>query len=267
MRRTLFTSAIGVLVYFVFSISLSGQQTTVTSSQGLLYLQRSLSQLVGDTPISDVTLKGSVRRIAGSDDDSGTSTLKAVSSGSSRIDITLPFGELSEVRVASTSSGVVGSWSGPDGVAHAISYYNLLTDPGLFPAFTFGGLAGSSNAVVTFVGQEARNDASVLHVSAYRQPQQSNPSDAPMMQHLSQIEIFLDPTTLFPTALAYNIHPDDNGLLDIPVEIRFSDYRSVSSAQVPFHVQKFINNTLTLDLQFTSAATNTGLSSSDFSVQ
>jgi hypothetical protein len=262
MRHSFFAVVIGV---FVCSISLSGQQAT--SSQASLYLQRSISQLVGNTSISDVTLTGSVRRIAGSDDDSGTVNIKAISSGSSRIHLALPNGQLSEVRVASASSGVVGTWSGPDGVAHAISYYNLLTDSGLFPAFTFGGLAGSPNAVVTFVGQEAHNDASVLHVSAYRQPPQSNPSDAAMMQHLSQIEIFLDPTTLLPTALAYNIHPDDNGLLDIPVEIRFSDYRSVSSAQIPFHVQKFINNTLALDLQFASAATNTGFSASDFSVQ
>jgi len=53
-------------------------------------------------------------------------------------------------------------------------------------------------------------------------------------------------------------------ILDIPVEIRFSDYRPVSGAQIPFHVEKFLNNTLLLDLQFTNAQLNSGLSASLF---
>src|SRR6266478_1945404 len=79
MRRTFFTIALGVLVCFVFSTSLSGQQTTGTSSQASLDLQRSYSQLVGNTSIADVALTGSVRRIAGSDDESGSATFKALS--------------------------------------------------------------------------------------------------------------------------------------------------------------------------------------------
>ena len=74
------------------------------------------------------------------------------------------------------------------------------------------------------------------------------------------MEIFLDATTLLPAAIAYNIHPDNNALLDIPVELRFSDFRSTNGTQIPFHIQKFINNSLALDLQFQSVALNTGLS-------
>ena len=85
-----------------------------------------------------------------------------------------------------------------------------------------------------------------------------------LFQHLSETDIFLDSTTSLPVAIAFNIHPDNNALLDIPAEIQFSDYRTVKGAQIPFHLQKFINNTLTLDLQFQSATTNSGLLATDF---
>jgi len=41
-------------------------------------LQQSLAAQLGNTQISDATLTGTVRRIAGSDDESGTVSVKAV---------------------------------------------------------------------------------------------------------------------------------------------------------------------------------------------
>src|SRR5947208_13683894 len=103
MRRTFFTISIGVLVCFSFTISLSGQPATGTLPRGVAYLQRALSQLVGNASISDVTLTGSVRRIAGSDDETGTATLKALSSGAARCDLSLSSGTLSEIYNSSSS--------------------------------------------------------------------------------------------------------------------------------------------------------------------
>jgi hypothetical protein len=73
------------------------------------------------------------------------------------------------------------------------------------------------------------------------------------------MDFFLDSTTFLPTNVTFNIHPDDNALLDIPIEARFSDYRAINGAQIPYHVQKLVNNNLYLDLQFETAALNTGL--------
>ena len=114
MRHSFFAAVIGV---FVCSISLSGQQTA--SPPTLLYLQRSLSQLQGNASISDVTLTGSVRRIAGSDDESGSATLKSVSSGVARADLSLSSGTVSETY-DSSPKGPAGTWSGPDGHSHSI---------------------------------------------------------------------------------------------------------------------------------------------------
>jgi len=226
------------------------------SAQALL--QRSLAAQLGSTQISDVTLTGSARRIAGSDDESGTVTLKVISSGATRLDFTFPSGSRSEFKSFS-SNAPIGAWAGPDSMQHPIANHNLINDWGWFPLFTLAGSANTQNSVVTLVGSETRNGEAVVHIAVSQQVPALSGAAAALFQHLSQLDIFLDATTLLPASIAYNIHPDNNALLDIPVELRFSDYRAINSSQIPFHVQKFINNSLALDLQFQSTALNTGL--------
>jgi len=120
--------------------------------------------------------------------------------------------------------------------------------------------------VITYVGPETRDGQSVIHVAASRQFPELSGETAALMQHLTQTDIYLDATSLLPSAIAFNTHADNNANLDIPVELRFSGYQAVSGAQIPFRVQKFINNSLALDLQFTSAALNSGVPVSAFSV-
>jgi hypothetical protein len=81
------------------------------------------------------------------------------------------------------------------------------------------------------------------------------------------MDLYLDSSTFLPVSITFSIHPDNNALLDVPVEVHFSDYRKVSGVQVAFHVQKFISNQLTLDVSFQTVSLNTGLSTTDFAVQ
>src|SRR2546430_6247283 len=94
-----------------------------------------------------------------------------------------------------------------------------------------------------------------------------NPPLGPSFAHLTQVDFFLDSTTLLPVAVTFNIHPDDNAMLDIPVEIRFSDYRPVNGPYIPFHIQKYLNNGLCLDFLADSVNLNTGLTSTAFTVE
>ena len=253
--------------FFLFAHFAVAQQTSTTSTQGAAVLRQALAALAPSTPITDVTLSGTARRIAGSDDESGAVVIKALAGTGSRLDLTLPSGPRTEIRNTS-SAPIVGSWSGPDGAAHAISNHNLFTDPAWFPAFTIASLLSAQNAVVTYVGPETRNGQPVIHVAASQQfpALSADPNAATLMQHLTQTDVYLDPTTNLPTAIAFTTHADNNALLDIPVELRFSDYQALNGAQIPFHVQKFLNNSLMLDLQLTSATLNSGLSSSIFAV-
>jgi hypothetical protein len=237
-----------------------------SSTQAAALLAQSAAALTGNLAPSDVTLTGTARRIAGSDDESGTATVKALAGTGVRLDLSLPSGPRSELRNTSNAEPV-GSWSGPDGVSHSIALHNLSTDWGWFPAFTLANLNASPNSVLTHVGQETRSGHSVQHLIVQQQFPNLTGSVASLRLHLSQMDIYLDALTFLPVSLVYNTHPDNDAGLDLPVEIGFSDYRVVNGAQVPFHVLKYLNGSLFLDLQFQSVAVNTGLTASTFSIQ
>jgi hypothetical protein len=227
-----------------------------------------LSQLEGNTSISDVSLTGSVRRVAGSDDESGSATLKALSSGAARADLSLSSGTRSELQSLSAASGTpTGNWSGPDGIAHPIAFQNLLSEPAwFFPAFAISRRL-AAGYVATNVGIESIDGNSVDHISVCQSSSLPTSVGIPSIQHLTQVEFFLDPATLLPLAISFNTHPDDNVLLDIPVEIRFSDYKLINGVQVPFHIQKFFSGSLSLDVQVQNVVINSGLSASEFTIQ
>jgi hypothetical protein len=240
--------------------------TTASSTQAASLLAQSAKALTGSTVVNDVTLTGTAERIAGSDDETGTVTYKAIL-GSSRLDLSLSNGTRSEIR-APGPNGATGNWIGPDGTVHEIPQHNLLTDTGWFPIFTFTNSMSATNGMLTYVGQETKNGVSVIHISYSQQfPNLPAASVAVLWQHCTRLDIYLNASTLLPVALDFNTHPDDNEALDIPVEFLFSDYRSVGSLTVPFHVQEHLNGSLFLDVQFQTIATNSGLPSSVFAIQ
>ena len=271
------------LILFASALIAQTQQPTPapqpTDPQAAALLARSAAALSGTAPLSDITLTGTARRIAGSDDESGQGILKALASGAGRTDLSLPSGTHSEVQNGSSASPS-GTWSGPDGVAHAIAFHNLLAAPAwFFRTFVISQKLATSGYVATYVGHETHNAQAVEHVSL-SQPLAGSTDTAALFQHLSQIEIYLDSTTFLPAAISFNVHPDNNASLDIPSEIRYSDYRSVgagvgagfspsssSAPQIPFHIQKYLNNTLVLDFQAQTVTLNSGLSASGFTVQ
>jgi len=234
-----------------------------SDAQAVALVQRALAAVVGSGAVSDVTLTGTVQTIAGSDNETGTATATAMAAGNSKLSLSLQAGPNGEVRTA--SGGVTaGVWSGTDGVSHAMVEHNLMTDPTwFFPAFTLGNVASSQAFVLSYIGPETHDGLSVVHVSAA----QTFPTASPLLQHLSQMDLYLDPGTLLPVVLAFNSHPDSNALLDIPTEIRFSSYQAVNGIQVPFHVQKYLNGGLILDLQFSNATLNAGLTAASFQLQ
>ena len=251
--------AFAVSILLVSSSSAGIPQTTsaiASSSQAATLLAQTAKALSGSTVINDVTLTGTVEWIAGPDGETGTATYKGVN-GTYRLDLAFRNGTRSEI-VSPVGGLPAGNWVGLDGVSHPIANHNLMSDAGWFPVFTLRGLS-SSGTVLTYVGQETRNGASVIHISASQQFQIVSGDSSALTQHLTQVDVYLDPTTLLPVSYLFNSHPDDNALLDIPTEIRYSSYQSVNGAQIPLHIQKYMNNMLAVDLQFGNPALNTGL--------
>jgi hypothetical protein len=257
------------LISGLFLLSSSPPQQTAPASdpQAVALLQRSLAAQANGTSIADVTLSGTATRTAGSEGDSGRATLKALAAGGSRMDLTLASGPLSEVRT--TSNGrPAGTWTGPDGVTHPMVLHNQWTPPAwFFPVFTEAQVLSGNGYTVTYVGQESRDSGSVQHVRASIPPAGTPDETSSLIQHLSQIEFYLDSSSLLPVSISYDIHSDKDAGLDIPVEVRFSDFRAVNNATVPFHVQQYVQSGLLLDIQAQSALFNSGLTVASLSAR
>jgi hypothetical protein len=224
---------------------------------------QSAMAMTGGNTISDVTLSGTANWTVGSDQDSGQVSLLAKGFGESRIDINLSTGTRREVRNANGDPNE-GNWTGPDGTVHAIALHNCFTDASwFFPALgTLGVAGGNPNVVLSYVGLENLGQTSLQHVRAYTYDAQ-----LPDAQQLSAINFYLDSQTLLPSIVTFNEHPDDDQTVNIAVQIIFSDYRTSNGAAIPFHVQRYVNNNLVLDIELTSVSLNSGVSDNQFTVQ
>ena len=257
MRKYRGVIALVKLLTFTFAISITmvAQQVPANS-----LLVRAQSVLSGGAAIQDAVLTGKVRRVAGSDDQAGTASLKIVASGEMRLDMSFPSGSQSAVRT-SNGTGLTGFWSGADGKEHAVGFQALKTDDAqwFFPAIMLTRLSQMSGVSLAET-LEKRHGRAAEHLHIVQAADSRLPAYAvKLVEHADQMELFLDSTTLLPDTVTFNVHPEHDLGRDVPVELRFSDYRSVNGAQVPFRVQEYLNRTLVLDLDFETAQLNTGI--------
>jgi hypothetical protein len=261
--------AFAASIPFAFNCWAGILQTPASSAgspQAVTQLTRAFGGLTGSIAVNDVTLSGNVERVAGSDDETGTVIFKGLN-GTYRLDMAFRNGTLSEI-VSSQNGVPTGNWIGPDGTSHAMAMHNLKVDQGWFPLFMLQSLISSPNSILAYVGQETRNEVSVIHISAVQSPPVDAPDDvASLMQHLTQQDIYLDAVNHLPISYVFNSHSDSNATVDIPTEIRYSNYQTVGGLQIPMHVQKFVNNNLALDLQFQTALPNSGITSAQVAAQ
>jgi hypothetical protein len=268
-RSLLFGSLVLLLVLGVLTQSVFSQTQTSTAAsrdpQATAILQRSLSALVGSGTVTDVTLTGTGTYIIGSDNQTGTTTLKATAVGQSRVDLSTSTGQRSEVRDTSVAPPT-GGWLALDGSIHPFAEHNLMTEPAwFFPAFVLADVLSNSTYSISAVDQQSTNGSSVYHMTVFLQV--TIPGDTSnWIQRLSRMDLYLDSTSLLPTAIALNVHPDNNASLDIPEEFTFSNYQIFQGAQVPFHIQRYRNHTLLLDVQVSTITFNSGLTSSAFTL-
>lgn len=256
-----------LLLTFVFSACALVAQTDKPASQAKAaassLLARAQSAVSGGALIQDAALTGKVRRIAGSEDERGTVVLKATASGEMRLDMNFPSGTRNVIRTR-TQKVLAGSWSGPDGKEHAASFQALKTDDAewFFPGLMLGRLAQLPGVSLT-ESAETRRGSAVEHVHIVQAADSRLPAYAvKIVEHADQMELYLDTATLLPVAATFNTHPEHDLGRDIPVEMRFLNYRNVNGAQVPFRVQEYLNRMLVLDLEFETAELNTGVPTS-----
>src|SRR5882762_121565 len=243
------------LVCLLFIPPALGQSAPASDPRALTFAARSIAALTGGTPAAEVTLTGTAVWTAGSDQQTGTATLMAKGSAESRVDLNLSGGARSEIRNVNGNLNE-GNWIGVDGAVHAIALHNCLTDASwFFPALGTLATAGrNSNLVFTYMGLESLGQTSLQHIHAYTYDAQFSEA-----QQLSAMDFYLDPQTLRPRIVTFSEHPDNNGSVNIPVQVMFSDYRNVDGTSIPFRIQRYVNNGLMLDVRITSAKMNSGI--------
>jgi hypothetical protein len=268
------TSKVAVWVFLVlisFSSIALGQTSSAIDAHALVATADSV--MAGHAAIEDVTLTGKATRIAGSDKENGTVTLKARASGEARIDLDFPSGPRGEVL--SFSEAVPRAvWSGPDQKQHFVSFHNALVDAGWFaPLLVLGRIKAGTHGLKVTSAESLTRDGQLLDVLHVAMPIPGpNASKHPawiaqLLQQAGQFDLYFDSATLLPSEMDFNGHPDDNVRQDLPVRVRYSDYRVAGGIRVPFRIRKYVNNTLVLDLRLETAAFNNGLNASVFNVQ
>jgi hypothetical protein len=118
------------------------------------------------------------------------------------------------------------------------------------------------NVVLSFIGQETRNDQQVSHIQSYIYQDSQSGVDG----QLSTMDFYLDTTTFLPVAAMFNVHPDNNPASNMLVEVDFSNYQAVSGVAIPSHVQKYVQGGLSVDFTVSSASVNNGVSISQFQI-
>jgi len=256
------------LLLLTYPTFLSGQdQPPPSDPQAIALATQAIAALTNGVAVSDVTMDGDATWIAGSDKETGPTTLLAKGTGESRVDLKLSGGTRTEVR-NDTAGSPQGESTASDGTVEAWSQHNCWINASwFFPALSILAATSDPSMILTYVGLESRDTGSVQHIRAYRYVPSKRAGTVALTTSLSTEDIYLDSTSLLPVAFSFNTHPDDDMATNILVEIDFFAYQSSNGVQVPMRVQKLINGGLALDIAVTSAAVNAGLSDAPFAIQ
>src|SRR5207245_10652805 len=115
---------------------------------------------------------------------------------------------------------------------------------------------------------ETHNNVAVQHLQLSRVVSgQASDTTAALLQALSTTDLYLDATSFLPVAVNFNVHPDDNAGLNLPVEIQFGNYQLANGVLAPLHVQKLLQGSLLLDVNISAVTINSGIPESEFTFQ
>jgi hypothetical protein len=249
-------------------ISLSQSASTPMKDPTAVQLAESvLSAMTPNSALNDITLSAQVSHPTASETESGEATLKALSSGQASLAYSV--GGEQHAEIINPSFYPRGGWAGADGVWHQMAIHNTWTPAAWFaPGILLVQVLSDSQLALENLGATNLNGQAAQHLRAWRVlPSVSgSPSDLALIQSLSTVDIYVDATTNLPTEFDFNLHPDSNAGVNIPIAVRYSNWQRSSGVLLPFHIERFWNGSLLDDISVSSVAINSGLSSSSFSV-
>jgi hypothetical protein len=240
----------------------TAQQAVARDPKALTLIASSLNALSGSVSVNDAILQATAAYVAGSDQESGGAILIGHVNQESIVQLSLSGGTRQEI-----GNGPAGAWSGPDGTVHSMAIHNCWTGASwFFPTLTLEALASNTQVALAYLGADTSKGATLLHVQATLLLPGQAASATTLIQTLSSMNIYFDPQSFLPLVLDFNTHPDTDANTNLPVEIQYGNFQNAKGALVPFHIQKFVQRTLLLDLTVSNVLVNSGVPASEFTL-
>ena len=131
---------------------------------------------------------------------------------------------------------------------------------------TLEAISTNPQVSVSYLGPDTSKGATLLHLQVTLLLPGQSASASALILTLSTMDIYFDPQSFLPLFLDFNIHPDNDANVNLPAEIRFGAYQSSNGVSAPTRIQKYLQNSLLLDLTVTNVAVNSGVPASDFTL-
>ena len=256
--------SVRLVLTFLFIPTFCLSQTDTGASGAKTNLVTSLSLISGGQSISDMTLSATVVRPAFT---SAALPTTIEIKGTSLSKLWIPSSADLRTEVAGTLDSLPAcAWTSADGSSHPIPFENCAIPGWFLPQFGPLARVADDSTSVRYVGRETKLGEAVDHYSiTVALPFPSSQQSTTVIPISS--DIYLDSSTNIPVGLRYFAHPNSDLLVNLPVEVRYSDYRLVNGAMVPFKIVKLINGAVLMDISVNSASMNTGIVDTEFSVQ
>lgn len=243
--------------FMVLLLALSGNSACAQSSASsqtaipeLTILQHTLWRGV---PVHRVDLRGMGTWHAGSEVEQGGITLSATSAGVSSLDFS-PGDGSHKLTATAIGPGRECTWS-KDGTSHQEGYLNCLKPLVWFlPGITLQPDTMPSSIGIDNMGTVQLNGHSFHALKAQVVKSGLSASLLKEATKRSTMTLDLNPRTSLPAQLHYSVHPNNGAPTNIRIEIRYSDYHKVDNAEIPYHIQRFVNGSLQLDIEISSAS-------------
>lgn len=247
-----------VLVSACVSVAAFAQTEAQRDPKALALLTQSITAMGGSVP-ADSVATGTATVTAGSTNETGTIRILTRGAEQSLENISTD----TVKRKAIYSRGLASEQVGPTATASSLELAST-TQSLVFPLPFLARALSDPTFAVTYIGSGTLAGKTVNHLRVSQSFTNSK------LQHLttfSQRDVWLDATSGLPVAASWTRRAARGAEYGIPVEIMFSDYRSVGGILYPFHMNIFFNGTPWAVAAVQQVNFNTGLNDVDFPVQ
>lgn len=259
-----FLSTVGLGISASAAVSADASGTATSDPQATQLVSEAYATLIGNAPLSDIAVSGTGSWPSGDSTNTGSIEIQAKGTGMSRI---VSAGtSITEVR--NDSAGLPdGEWVGADGVTHRFAAHNCWIPAGWLLPQTVIISAMSNNVILTYDGQITQNGVTADQIHFSRILTTESAAGSADIAHLSRVDLLLDAGSHLPLSVRFNLHPDNDPSVDIPVEVHFSSYQNTSGTLLPLGIQQYLNGTLQVDIAVESVVVNSGIPDSAFTLQ